>query len=153
MDELDEVSRRALLIKAREALEKEYQQAEADKKSLNTQIDAKRKELREVIERVEVAQLQATTELQRIANETVRERERLQAQNETLKTDIAVLLSRKNQEETAYRQMQDSYISQTEARRATLADVSSRVLQEEVKLRACQESVAAIKRTLAEADL
>ncbi len=153
MEELDEVSRRALLIKAREALEKDYRQAEADKKALDAQIEAKRKELRDLIERVEAAKIQAADELKRVARETVRERESIQAQNEALKIEFSQRQASRNREETLYRQALDEHELKITERRAMLHTVSQRVLMEEARLKACQESLAEIKQTLAEADL
>lgn len=153
MDELDEVSRRELLIKARQALEKDYHQAEADKKALEGQIEAKRKELRDLLERVEAARLQSESELRRIADETVREREHIQAQNDALKVELSQLQAVRNREETAYRQASAEYAAKIEERRSALLDVSSRVVQEEAKLKACQASLETIKRTLTRADL
>jgi|CXWL01.1.fsa_nt_gi hypothetical protein len=153
MEELDEISRRELLIKARQAIEKDYQQAEADKKALDAQIEAKRKALGSIIERVEAAALQSDYELKRIAGETITERERIQAQNDALKIELAQLHAAKNKAESEFTATAVSLAEKLEERRNRLQDVSSRVLQEEAKLKACQESLALIKRTLGKADL
>lgn len=153
MEELDELARRDLLTTARQALEKEFKAMELENKSILDRIEAKKKELRGYEERVEAAKIQSDEELKRVATETVTERERISAQNDTIKVELAQLQSKKNKAESEWAAASAAHILLIEKNRSELQLVRSALASNQDAVRECRAILAKMKAILQSVDL
>lgn len=148
MEELDEVSRRELLLKAQKVLEQDCARAEAEKRSLDAQIEARKRELRQISERVEAAKLQADEELKALDQASTAERNRLYANMEVVKSDMALLQSQKNKQESEYKLQTGVYEERLVAARSEWGAVSAALMEERSKLTECRELLANMREAL-----